>query len=128
MNNILILVLLHLFNIQFVASGKCPKAEFISPCVCNSNSIQCTTRREIDLPQTFKQLVSESKSDDDLKFETFELINSPLQQLDNDVFNGTKFSKLKFINNAKLTCINVMAFSGLEKTTTLFESIGSSLK
>ena len=113
-------------SIQAIQCGVCPSPDKISPCTCLPSSISCIGNvTEINLVEVF-EAISNNNSHGQQQFEFFELLDTSIELLPDDVFRSVTFKKIILANNPNLTCAHPNAFGGNANITTVFTSVNTS--
>ena len=109
-------------SIELTECGVCPSADKISPCTCTIREIQCDGNdTQIGLVEVF-EAISNNNSYGQQQFDLFELRNTIIESLPDDVFHGVTFTKIALYDNPNLTCVHPNAFGGNASITTRFFS------
>ncbi len=93
--------------------GKCPAADLIKPCTCDTDFIFCGGNIPIDLKNLFHNL-STTLGKDKKNFKAFFLNNTTIEELPENTFGDIIFDSINNWNAPNLSLIHTNAFNELD--------------
>jgi Leucine-rich repeat (LRR) protein len=93
--------------------GKCPAADLIKPCTCDTDYIFCGGNIPIDLKNLFHNL-STTLGKDKKNFKAFFLNNTTIEELPENTFGDIIFDSINNWNAPNLSLIHTNAFNELD--------------